>query len=311
MSMHCEEARIQLALLSLGELSFEQEEALEDHLAGCAACRAERVRMEKLETVLNHHGEAEIPAGLLAKCRRELSARIEEEGQGPARGFSWSKLWAKWVVHPPMWMRPAGALAMVALGFFGARFVPLPGSGEPVERAAYEHPAGNIQRVTLVNTEDGGQVRVLFDEVRQRELRGDLRDERIRRILLAAAADPTDPSVRVNSINALKQDCSDDEVRTALLHSLQSDPNSGVRLKALEALRPYAHISETRHVLSQVLLTDDNPGVRTQVIELLTSAKSPELAGVLQELLQREQNSYVRSLSQRALSEMKASQGTF
>jgi hypothetical protein len=309
--VRCEEVREQIALLTLGELSFEQEEVLEDHLSGCAACRAERALMEKMESALNSHGEAEIPAGLLAKCRRDLSARIEQERLSPVAGFSWSLWWRRWVVHPPMWLRPVGAVAMVCLGFLGARFVPLGGATSSVETAGFERGTGNVQRVKLVNTEESGRVRVLFDEVRQRELSGDLNDERIRRLLLAAASDPTDPAIRANSISALKQDCSDDEVRKALLHSLQSDPNSGVRLKALDALRPYAHIPETRHVLSQVLLVDDNPGVRTQVIELLTASKSPELAGVLQQLLQREQNNYVRSLSQRALTEMKASQGTF
>lgn len=310
--MSCDEVRIHLALYSLGELSFEDEDALESHLAGCAECRAERERMEKMEGLLGNHGEAEIPAGLLAKCRRELSARIADERLSPVRSFSWSKLWRRWVVNPPMWFRPVGALAMLAIGFLGARFVPASsgGSGMPPV-AGVERPAGSLQRVRLVNTEDTGKVRVLFDEVMQREVSGDLGDERIRRLLLAAASDPSDPSVRVDSINALKNDCSDEEVRSALLNSLQSDPNPGVRLKALDALRPYAHMSDTRRALSKVLLADDNPGVRTQVIELLTTSKSPELAGILQELLQREQNGYVRSLSQRALAEMKASQGTF
>lgn len=268
--------------------------------------------MEKMESVLNNHGEAEIPAGLLAKCRRELSARIEEERLSPASGFSWARWWREWVVNPPMWLRPAGAVAMLAIGFMAARFVPVGSDGANFTGdPGMERNAGNLQRVTLVDAGEPGKVRVHFDEVRQRELTGDLSDGRIRRLLLAAASDPSDPAVRVNSINALKQECADDEVRTALLNSLQSDPNSGVRLKALEALRPFAHVPETRRVLSQVLLTDDNPGVRTQVIELLTASKSPELAGVLQELLQREQNNYVRSLSQRALTEMKASQGTF
>ena len=64
-------------------------------------------------------------------------------------------------------------------------------------------------------------------------------------------------------------------------------------------------------MLATVLLNDDNPGVRTQAIDLLVQSKEPDVAGVLQELVRREDNNYVRSRSQRALNEMKASVGTF
>jgi HEAT repeat protein len=154
-------------------------------------------------------------------------------------------------------------------------------------------------------------VKLLLEETRQRELSGQLGDGEIRRLLLAAAADPADPGLRVESIDLLKSQSSDDEVRKALLNALRGDPNCGVRLKAIEGLRAYAKDPETRRVLAAVLLNDDNPGVRTQAIDLLVQSKEPDVAGVLQELVRREGNNYVRSRSQRALSEMKASVGTF
>lgn len=310
--MNCDEVRVQLLVYSMGELSFEDEDALESHLAICEGCRAEKARVESYESLMDAHGEAEIPVGLLAKCRRDLSARLDAERSSPIRAFSFGKVWRNWVVNPPMWLRPVGAIAMLAIGFGLARYAPgnLPqfqiagGSADPASRPA-------LQKVRLVDPGNEGQVRVLFDEVRQREVTGYLNDDHIRRLLLAGVNDPNDPGLRVESINLLKDDCTDDEVRGALLNRLQNDPNSGVRLKALEALKPFSKEPETRKVLAQVLLTDDNPGVRTQVIELLASARAPEMAGILQELLQKEQNGYVRSMSQRALREMKASQGTF
>jgi HEAT repeat protein len=140
---------------------------------------------------------------------------------------------------------------------------------------------------------------------------GSLDDDRIRQLLLSAAADPADPGLRVESIDLLKRDPADQEVRRALLNALRTDTNSGVRLKALEGLKAFAQDPETRKAIAQVLLTDDNPGVRIQAIDLLVENKQPEIAGVLQELLRREENSYVRDRSLKALGEMKASQGTF
>lgn len=310
--MNCEEARIQLALYCCGELSFEEEECLEQHLDACAGCRAERERVEALTSILDRHGEAEMPSGLLAQCRRDLSACIEHNRVHAAGSFSLARVWRNWVVNPPMWLRPAGAFAMLALGFFAARLTPDSGPmSRLVEVAGFEQAPPALQRVRLLNNDRGGRVRVLYDEVRQRELSGSLSDDEIRGLLLSAVNDPSDPGLRAESIGLLKDECADADVRRALLNRLQADANAGVRLKALDALKSYAHEPEVRKTLAQVLLTDDNPGVRTQIIDLLARSKAPDVAGALQELLRREENSYVRSRSQEALSQMKASVGTF
>ena len=41
--------------------------------------------------------------------------------------------------------------------------------------------------------------------------------------------------------------------------------------------------------------------MRTQAVDLLTSKREPELVGVLQEIMTRENNNYVRMKCQRAL----------
>ncbi len=311
--MNCETAKQFLLLLNYTELSLEEEDALEQHLSTCAECQAERVRLEKFEDVLAH-GEPDMPAGLLARCRRDLVEKIEQEKR-PASRFSPGRLWRDWIVHTPMWLRPIGAVAMLAVGFLGARMIPQTPALDrlaTVAGVAEQPPA--FTRVRLVNPADeSGRVKVMYEETRQRELSGFLTDENIRQLLVSASADPADPGLRIESTELLKNQCSYDEVKSALLDRLRSDPNSGVRLKALEALKPYAKEPQVRSVLAQVLLNDDNPGVRTQAIDLLVQSKhsEPEMVGVFQELLRNEQNSYIRSRSQRALSDMKASVGTF
>lgn len=306
--MTCQEAKDYLVLAEYSELSFEEEEALEVHVAGCSECQAERVRLRKFERLLEE-GAVEAPAGLLARSRRELAAALESERKLEKK--PWHDFWRRWVVHPPMWLRPVGALTMLAAGFFGARLIPATGPMAPVAQLVSGESPAVATRVRLVNPDANGQIRLLLEETRQRELSGRLDDEQIRRLLLAAAADPADAGLRVESIDLLKSHTSDDEVRRALQDALRSDPNSGVRLKAIEGLRPYARDPETRRVLAAVLLHDDNPGVRTQAIDLLVQSKEADVAGVLQELVRREENSYVRSRSQKALNDMKASVGTF
>jgi HEAT repeat protein len=112
-------------------------------------------------------------------------------------------------------------------------------------------------------------------------------------------------------MDLLKDQSETKEVRRALLAALQHDTNPGVRLKALEGLRGNASDAETRRVLAQVLLKDENPGVRTQAIDLLTGQSEPDMVGVLQELVSREENNYVRLKCQKALREMNASVETF
>jgi HEAT repeat protein len=111
-------------------------------------------------------------------------------------------------------------------------------------------------------------------------------------------------------VDLLKNRTGSVEVRDALLNAL-SDTNPGVRLKALEGLKPLAADPQVRKTLAQVLLADDNPAVRIQAVDLLVSHRDDAMVGVLQNLVQREDNGYVRLKCEKALKEMNASIGTF
>src|SRR5229473_2937789 len=157
----------------------------------------------------------------------------------------------------------------------------------------------------------GGRVQIVLDETRQRVVSGRLDDVEIRALLLAAAKDPSDPGLRAETVNILNTGAQSADVRDALIYALRRDQNAGVRLKAMEGLKPFAREPEVRGALAQVLLSDSNPGLRTQAIDLLTAGPGENLdrriVGTLQELMSREDNSYVRARSQRVLESMKAS----
>jgi hypothetical protein len=100
-------------------------------------------------------------------------------------------------------------------------------------------------------------------------------------------------------------------VRDALLNVVARDSNAGVRLKALDGLKPLAGDPQVRKTLAQVLLADDNPAVRMQVVDLLVLHRDDSMVGVLQNLVQKEDNNYVRLKCEKALKDMNASIGTF
>jgi 3-methyladenine DNA glycosylase AlkC len=58
-------------------------------------------------------------------------------------------------------------------------------------------------------------------------------------------------------------------------------------------------------------VNDVNPGVRIQAIDLLTAQRDESLVGVLQTVMQKEDNQYVRLKVRNALEDMRASVGTF
>lgn len=298
--MNCETVRKSLSLVLYGELSFDAEEQVYLHLEGCADCRAQMAKERRLHAAFDAC-ELEPPADLLVESRHALRSRLSEQRR-EARHSIWDFFQIRWV---PGYLRPVGALALVAAGFFGARITG--GALGPYHAAGIlAEPAAS--RVRYVEPEPSGEVQIVVDETRQRVLSGRLDDERIRRLLFAAAKDPADPGLRVESMDILRANSQSEDVRAALLYALQHDSNAGVRLKALDGLRPYVEDPNVRKALTHSLLADDNPGLRTEAIDLLTKSKEQQpLVGVLQELLRKEDNNYVRLRCQKVLQQMNAS----
>jgi hypothetical protein len=303
--MSCEKIRGLLSLYLYGELTFDEEEALEQHLSGCREC-ARAVEREK-----QVHRSLDVAAvapsrELLERCRLALPRAILHSGHKQHGRGGWRETVRGFLRQPfisAAWLKPVGAMALVALGFFAARIGTRPEAPLPEDNIT--------QRVRFVEPATAGGIRLVVDETRQKVVSGSLEDDSIRQLLLAAVRDPVDPGIRAESLDVLKAHSEAAEVRKALLYVVEHDRNAGVRLKALEALKPYTEDPESREVLSKVLLNDDNPGVRTKAIDYLTITGEPDVVGTLQELMRKESNSYVRYRCQKALSDMKASLQTF
>jgi hypothetical protein len=322
---NCGEVKDFFALYLYGELSFDEEERVESHLDSCADCQKALERQREVQMALDNLAIEPAPS-LLRSCREDLHYRLVEEeasGHSPARHGWWEHFTdaltgrsgsGRWGFS---WMKPAGALTLVAVGFMGARLLPQGAFGTGMQMGVMEPSAS---RVRYVEPASDGRVQIVLDETRQRIVSGGLDDQKIRVLLLSAAKDPADPGLRAETVEILNSSVQSSEVRDALIWELLHDENSGVRLKVMQGLTPLAQQPDVRAALTRVLLTDTNPGMRTQAIDLLTKGLAQEnpaqtydrqVVGAMQELMQRESNDYVRQRCKRALESVKASTETY
>ena len=308
----CEKVREQLSMLLYGELSFDQEETVDAHLESCAECRAALERERELHAAFDQV-EAEPPASVLWESRQNLQRQIAAEHAPPHR-VSW---WDRFL--DTAWLKPVGGLALLTIGFMAARVVPglVPSLGLGVTGMSLMDPGA--QRVRSVEPGPNGGIQIVLDETRQRVVSGGLDDQNLRVLLLSAAKDPSDPGLRYETVGILNDRAQAAEVRDTLIYALEHDENAGVRLKAMDGLKPFVKQPEVRKALAGVLLSDGNPGMRTQAIDLLTqgvgesnsNSLDRDIIGTLQELMNSENNAYVRQRGERVLQLVNASQETY
>jgi len=317
--MNCESVTKLIPLYYYGELPSEEEDRLEQHLDTCEACAKQAESQRALQVAFDRRA-MEPSAALLAESRHDLMRAIYRE-EGPVlrhvesstrrRGFR--EGFAAWLPSLAAWRMPLGASALLALGFVTARLT-TPGmallSGTPpISNADVISSIRSVQPVS-----DGahtGEVQIVLDETHRRVISGHMEDSKIQGLMLAAAHDENNPGVRWESVNLLKNHSDSSPVRELLLNRVVEDPNPGVRLKALDGLKAYTGDPEVRKVLAQVLLRDANPGVRIAAVDALTAHADDNMVGVLQSVVQNEDNGYVRRRCVKALKDMNASVGTF
>jgi anti-sigma factor RsiW len=320
---NCAAVKDFFALYLYGELSFDEEERVESHLDKCVDCRKALERQREVQMALDNIGIEPAPS-LLRSCREELRLRLVEEDESSAQQAGSKHGW--WEQFTDLltgrsgsgWLKPAGALTLLALGFGAARLVP-PGAfnfGGSSQMGVMEPST----RVRYVDPPSDGRVQIVLDETSQRIVSGAVDNPKIRGLLLSAAKDPSDPGLRAETFEILTASAQSSDVRNALVYALLHDQNAGVRQKVMEGLKPFAQQPEVRAAMTQVLLTDANPGLRTEAIDLLTKGLSQDnpamsydrqVIGAMQELMQRESNAYVRQRCKTALESVKASTETY
>jgi HEAT repeat protein len=292
-----------IPLYFYGELAPPQEDEVEEHLHTCPSCAREMERQRALAAALAMR-QTEPPVAFLEECRAGLMAAVggvpvrpSNPTQGPWRLFL--QAMAQSFAGLERLRVPVGATALVALGFVAARLTTQAPPVDPV-----------FHTVRSIQPDGSGRVQISLDETQRRVVSGRLDDQNIQQ-LLVAAAHGDNPSARLESVGVLKDHAESSPVRDALLNAVAHDSNAGVRLAALEGLKRLAGEPDVRKTLAQVLLTDEDPAVRIQVVDLLVAHRDDALTGVLQNLVEKDNNNYVRLKSEQALKAINASIGTF
>jgi hypothetical protein len=301
--MTCDSIQRAIPLYLYGELPAEIEEDVEAHTAACQECSKQLELQREFVRNLNEH-ELEPSLDLLVECRRSLAVELKRQEAEPA---GLASVWNRIFGFPVNRFRiPAGAIAVFALGWFAARTPQLTAvlPGAPQQ-------AGLISTVRSIEPDPSGRILISIDDTQRRVISGSLNDEKIRQLLLSAMHEQSNLGVRVESVSVLKDMAASEDVRHALLEALLHDPNPGVRLKALEGLQQFGYDPGVRQTLTSVLMNDSNAGVRINAIDLLTSRHDDSIVGVLQSLVHKDDNDYVRLRCVRALQDMNASVGSF
>jgi hypothetical protein len=309
--MNCDSVLQSIPLYFYGELAPPDEDEFEEHLHACPSCARQMEGQRAFAAALAGR-QTEPSVAFLEDCRRDLLIAVRADDREPLQ----RSVAAATPPKPGPWRLflealadsfsglerlrvPLGAAAMIAVGFFAARFTTQTTTADPV-----------FHTVRSVQPDGSGHVQISLDETRRRTVTGRMDDQNIQQLLLAAAQSDN-PAARLESFDVLKERVESSSVREALLNAVAHDPNPSVRMAALAGLKPLSGEQDVRKVLSQVLLGDDNPAIRVQVVDMLVAHRDDDMVGVFQDLMQKENNSYVRMKSEQALKAMNASVGTF
>ena len=313
--MKCEIAQQNMIFAGYGELHDEQIDGLEEHLAGCEACRIELEALRSLEDALALHPMLEPSPNLLAQSRMRLD---EELDLIPAHGFLTHLRGLFFGSLASVRNSPALTILLVGTGFFGGYYTlsyqvahrPHPNGATIITREA-DSTIANISGI--IRTPDSEIVQVNYNRIVPETMEGSLDEPRIRNMLMMGSTESSASGVRESAVEALVEECraghrcqaeADGKgIRNALLLALRSDKNPAVRLKALEGLQPY--IAQDKRVRDAVLVSlmhDTNASVRAASVGVLSPVQTDSsVRQVLRTTSTQDTNPYIRTASYNAL----------
>ncbi len=300
--MNCREYQHQITLLLYEEIPDAERPRLEAHLRECSGCKAVYESEKDLYAVLAEDAARwdDIPSDLLVESRRHLSDALDSAD----KKRSWWRIPTFSVVFTPMRMLESAAL--VAMGLALGVYV----SGQQQMQVASSTPASisqapaslsipsnaSISNLRIVDADTNtGHIELAGEVLQPLRLQGKMDDDIVRRLLLSALRDETNPGSRLQAVEVLAQKPDSEPVEEALIHALVNDGNPAVRMRALEGLKRLAAEEHVRAALIHTLSNEDNAGIRVQAIEALTTiSKDRALAKTIEEVTKEDDNPYVR-----------------
>lgn len=322
--MSCEHIPSQVSLYLYGELAPAETEALEEHIDECVSCAALIEEERRFFAAMNTRVSAEVSHSLLAECRHDLMREVYRSE--PETVSAWGRVGAWFSAGRGgglPWQPALIAASLIAVFFVGRatnggaanEFAwhekPPAGTTIGATTIAFQPEVGFSGIESIARDPQNNRVEIIVEEVHRRTISGPSSDPEIHSLLLSSVRNAANSGVRLDSLDVLRGQAENQDVRRTLLGSMLGDNNPGVRLKALDALRPHMADPEVRNALVEVLRRDSNPGMRVYAIDMLAVQPDRGLAGVLQELVETENNEYVRLQSRRVLQDLNASVDRF
>lgn len=304
--MNCDWTKENVVLYIYDELADDAKYELEQHIRHCLDCKQE------VETALAFKSEMseplqEVSPNLLVASRLRLQEALEETAQ--------SHGWHRFVFDLAGWMHqlklaPALTAAILIIGFAAGSLTTwrLLGPAKSTDIVDRGNPpkfsAADIAGITSITPDaNSNKVAIKYDMLYPQTMEGSPNDPQIQQLLLLAARNTRNSSVRLDSIDMLTRQVEDNAVREALVYALLYDKNPGVRLKALDGLKSYVKDDvHVRDAVLEALMHDTNAGVRSQAITLLDPVRADmSVREALQVLAEHDKDQFIRSESRRFL----------
>ena len=221
---------------------------------------------------------------VLAQCRSELAEALDDiatpTAQPSWQPFGWFR---RWMAMRPAW---SGALLVLFGVLLGTQVMPWlqvnslsNSSGQAFNvMAAPQLTPDQLAKMTVTGMNWSAapgaapaNVQLQLSAQQPLVVSGNVDDVNVRRVLtyVIANGDRSDPGVRLDCLEALKERSHDEQVRRALLAAARKDQYAAVRLKALDSLRDSVSDEHVREAMLDALEHDSNPGVRVEAVNLL------------------------------------------
>lgn len=281
--MECREVLENAVARLAGEEPGEAGRAVDLHLEGCPACRAELEALGKTWEALGEETDPEVSA----RFRERTIGRMEEAlRRGPVVPFRRRPV-------PAALLRAAALFGAGALGWALSRYPGRVGR-EPIagrvpvvavsserevdaSRAALDLAgSARLANVSFRPADAAGRIGVSFDVTTRYTVTGRPEEAGVARVLAQlVAANAGSEGTRGRAIDLVAQHLGDGpapEVAAVLARTLREDRNPSVRKKAAEALVLLPPTPAVRDAFAAALRTDPNPAVRMLAVEGLAKA---------------------------------------
>jgi len=310
--MECSE----LTALAIDELTGQAGDAarleLARHLESCAACRAEKTRIEAAWQRLEEDRDTPVTP----EFRQRTLALLEDEMiRQRVRAFRPRPRWAIPLAY-------AAGLALAAAGgawvarHAGATGAPGGGAGPVLATAPPIDAGAHLANVSYNPPDAQGRIGVSFDVESRRTVVGRPEDPEMAKLLAylvsrsaQTSGEKSQAIEQVSSHYTSRSAAASPEIVRALTATLKKDPNPGVRKKAADALAAFAISPEIRAAFLDALGKDRNPAVRLVAVEALAASarESPDertIESLRERAFDPAENGFVRARAASALKAM-------